>query len=221
MNPNLSALQLALSLFLPRLPSALLITVEVTVSAGAIGLSLGLVLALFRLSPSRILSSAARLVIDIVRVIPIPPFLYLVYFGFLVTPTKLSPEMAGTIALGVLLAPYMAELYRSGIQSVDTGKVEAGLALGMSPWLIRTRIVFPVAIRVMLPAIGQTLVGTLLDSSFVAVLGGTDVTGIGRRMVNTFFATYLWFVIAAIYFILSFPISRAFSYVERRMSTYL
>lgn len=214
---DINLLREALSFFIQRFPEALFTTIYVTLGASAIGMILGLLLALLRASSNNLTSKLAISIINIVRVIPIPPFLYLVYFGTLILFFPISPELAGMFALGFLLSPVMAELYRSGIQSVNKGYIEVSEALGMSTNLIRRRVVFPIALRIMLPAIGQKIVGTLLDSAFVSVLGGRDITGVGRKVVNTLFATQLYFVIAGIYFAIAFPLSRILSSAERKL----
>jgi His/Glu/Gln/Arg/opine family amino acid ABC transporter permease subunit len=206
----------ALTLYIHRLPAALLVTINITLAASAIGIFLGLLLALAALSHIKALSRISLLVITIFRSIPIPPFLYLAYFFILIYVYPIVPAQAGTLALGILLAPYMAELFRSGLQSVDKGQVEVGQALGMSASTVQRRIVIPQAIQIMLPAIGQLVVGTLLNSAFVAVLGGKDVTGMSRLIIDSTFTTELYIVVALTYFMIAYPLSRGLSYLERR-----
>jgi len=207
--------------YIQRLPAALLVTITITAAASAIGIILGLLLALAGLSHNKALSRSYLIVVTIFRSIPIPPFLYLTYFFILMYIFPIVPAQAGTVALGILLAPSMAELFRCGLQSVAKGQVEAGIALGMSTFTIQHRIVIPQAIRIMLPAIGQLIVGTLLNSAFVAVLGGKDVTGMSRLIIDASFASELYFVVALTYFIIAFPLSRVLSYLDRRWKLYL
>ena len=122
------------------------------------------------------------------------------------------------LALGVNLAFYMAELYRSGLQAVPKGSIEAGYALGMSSAVVNRRIVLPIAVRIMLPAIGQMAVGTLLNSSLVSVIGAREITTLSRDIIDLYFSTPLWWFVAATYFLLAFPLSRFFSWLERRLA---
>jgi polar amino acid transport system permease protein len=154
----------------------------------------------------------------VLRTIPAPPFLLLVYFGWIASIGPVEPAVIGAIAIGVLLTPYMSEIYRSGIQSVRSGQVEAGFALGMSQGMVRRRIILPIAMRLLLPAIGTQIVVTLLNSSFVAIMGGKDLTGMSRNLIYSYFTSELWFVVAATYFIVAYPMSRAFAWLERRLS---
>ena len=216
-NPNFIP---ALTLYIQRLPAAFLVTLTVTAGAVTVGIMLGLLLSLAYLSPSRWLSGLAQAVIYVFRATPVPPFLYLIYFGTLTLLYPIEPRYAGMIGLGILLAPPMAELFRSGIQSVRTGLIEAGRALGMSRTLSYRRIVLPIAIRIMLPAIGQITVGTLLNSAFVAILGAKELTGMTRNIVNAYFTTELYLVLAITYFVIAFPLSRTLTALERRMQAY-
>ena len=112
----------------------------------------------------------------------------------------------------------MAELFRSGLRAVPRGMIEAGYALGMSSATVNRRIVVPIAVRVMLPAIGQMAVGTLLNSSLVSVIGGREITTLSRNIIDLYFSTPLWWIVAATYFLMAFPLSRFFSYLERRLA---
>lgn len=208
----------AFALYIERLAPALFVTSYVTIGAVLIGLSLGLVLALARLSSSVTLSRTTQIIISVLRTIPVPPFLYLVYFSIISTFFPIEPALAGTLALGILLTPYMAEVYRAGIQNVKQGQIEAARALGMPETLVRRRVILPLAIRLMLPAIGAQVVVTLLNSAFVAVMGGKDITGMSRNIIYAWFTSELYFVVALTYFIISYPLSRGLAWLERRLT---
>ena len=207
----------AIALYIDRLPDAVLVTLYVTVGAVVIGMSLGLLLVAARLSTSRWLSRAAQAITSILRTIPVPPFLYLLYFGVISIQT-VEPSVVGMVALGILLTPYMSEIYRSGIQGVRQGQIEAAVALGMSEAQVRRRVVLPIALRLMLPAIGAQIIATLLNSSFVAIMGGKDITGMSRNIIYAWFTNELYFVVAFTYFAISYPMSRGLTWLERRLA---
>lgn len=208
----------ALALYFERLPDAALVTFYVTLIAVVVGMVLGLLLVLARMSARRWLMRLAEGLTAILRTIPAPPFLLLVYFGWIATIGRVEPAVIGAVAIGILVTPYMSEIYRSGIQSVRNGHVEAGLALGMSHGLVRRRIVLPIALRLMLPAIGAQIIVTLLNSSFVAIMGGKDLTGMSRNLIYSYFTSELWFIVAATYFAVAYPMSRILAWLERRLS---
>lgn len=190
----------------------------ITFGAVVVGIGLGLILAIGRASPRWWIAMPARLVVDLGRAVPLLPVLYVVYFGVLAAGLRVEPEEAGIVAIGPGLACYMAEIYRSGFASVPRGPEEAGLALGMSPWRVRMRVTVPLAIIAMLPALGQRVVGTLLDSSIVSAIGARDITGVSRNIIDVYFATSLWWIVAGTYLVIAFPISRLFAYLERRFA---
>ena len=121
----------------------------------------------------------------------------------IINVAPVEPSIIGAIAIGILLTPFMSEIYRSGIQSVRRGYAEAGEALGMSQMTVRRRIIMPIALRLMLPAIGAQVVATLLNSSFVAIIGGKDLTGMSRNIIYSYFTSELWLVVAFTYLAVS------------------
>ena len=207
----------ALDLYIHRLPPALLLTLAVTVAAVAMGLVIGLLLAFMRVSSIQPVAETARWIIIVGRATPLPPVLLLTYFAILSFGLKIEPWMSGAIGLGLNLGPYMAELFRSGIEAVPKGVIEAAEALGLSGLLVRRRVVIPIALRIMLPAIGQLTVGTLLNSAFVSQVATRDITGMSRNIINDLASPELWFVVAFTYFAIAFPLSRGLSFLERRM----
>ena len=203
--------------YFSSLPKALLVTLEVTIGATIIALLIGLLLALMRVSKSKYLYYPAGILIYIGRCVPLPPLQLLVYLS-ITTYILMEPKIAGIIAIGLFTIPYMAELFRSGIQDVSIGMKEAGTSLGMSKWVLAKRIIVPVAVRTMLPAIGQLMVGTMINSAFVSQIGAKDITGMARNIINAFFSTELWIVVAVTYFLIAFPLSRALNWLERRIA---
>lgn len=207
----------ALSTFLKRLPPALAVTLQITAGAAAIALVLGMIIALGRSSPSRLISNMAAWAVYIGRCIPLPPLQLLVYFMIL-SIMPIDAVAAGMIAVGLQFSPYMAELFRSGIAVVPFGQIEAARAMGCSEMLVQRRVIIPVAIRVMLPAIGQLVVGMLLNSAYVSQIGARDITGVARNIINSMFTTEIWLVVALTYFVIAFPVSRFLSWLEKRLA---
>lgn len=205
----------AIMLYMERLPGAILVTLMITFGALGIGTALGLVIALASLSPIKPLAVATRPIVVIGRCIPVPPFLYLIYFSALMLIT-IDAIQAGVLALGILLAPFMSELFRSGIKGVKRGQVEAGLALGMTSGLLYRRIILPIAVRIMFPILGQMAIGTLLNSAFVAVIGARDITGMSRNIINSLFTSELYLIVAVTYFLIAYPASRVLSAIDQR-----
>lgn len=182
-----------------------------------LALTIGMIIALARSSSNRLISNAAAWTVYVGRCIPLPPLQLLVYFMIL-SLMPIDAIVAGMIAVGLQFSPYMAELFRSGIAVVPIGQIEASRAIGCSEMQVRRRVIIPVAIRVMLPAIGQLIVGMLLNSAYVSQIGARDITGIARNIINSMFTTEIWLVVALTYFLIAFPVSRFLAWLEKRLA---
>jgi polar amino acid transport system permease protein len=207
--------------YLAILPEALGNTLLIWLFSVALGICLGLLLALTRLSRARPIAWLSRMVVDVGRSMPLLVIIYLIYFGIIGLIFPIPPLVAASLAIGLKLGFYLSEVFRSGIQGVPVGYVEAAKSLGMGGFLIRRRLVLPIAVRLMLPAIGQYLVGTLLDTSFASTIGAAELTQQGRVIIDLQFATGLWVAVAATYFIMAFPLSRFLALLERRWAVSL
>ncbi|MBF6174306.1 amino acid ABC transporter permease [Nocardia blacklockiae] len=186
-------------LFDSRIESGVLVTLELTVLAMAIGVVLGVVLAVMRLSPNPVLRSVAWVYLWVFRGTPI--YVQLVFWGLFPSLYKTidlgvpfgpqllhmniqdwrTPFLFAMIGLGLNEAGYMAEIVRAGINSVGEGQREASLALGMSWGQTMRRTVLPQAMRVIIPPTGNELISMLKTSSLVAAIPlTTDVYGRAR-----------------------------------------
>lgn len=172
-------------LFDRRISQAALITIELTVIAMAIALVVGVAAAVMRLSDNPVLSGVAWLYIWIFRGTPV--YVQLVFWGLLTsiyqevdlgipfmvqfvhldTESWLTPFSAAVIGLGLNQGSYTAEIIRAGVSSVDDGQREASVALGMSWAQTTRRVVFPQAMRVIIPPFGNEFIGMLKTTSLV------------------------------------------------------
>ncbi|WP_298297747.1 amino acid ABC transporter permease [uncultured Litoreibacter sp.] len=212
------------------------ITVLVTLIGFFMASLTGLILAVMSLSRSIILRQIARFYIEIVRGIPI--IVLLLYVAFVVAPAvvyainwALEPLGAdpwrtrdfpllwrATLALAIGYSAFIAEVFRAGIQSVEPGQIEAAEALGLSRWQRFRQIVFPQAIRTILPPLGNDFVAMVKDSSLVSVLGVSDITQLGKVTAAgnfRYFETYN--IVALIYLTLTITLSLGLRRLERQM----
>lgn len=196
------------------------ITLGVTAVSIIIGLTIGLVVGLLRLSKYRFISIPMVAYIEFFRNIPALVKLIWVYYMIpILVGIDLSAFTSATIALGIAAGAFFAEIYRAGIEDVDRGHIEAAQSLGMSWSHTMTHIVLPQAIRKMLPAFANTFISFLKFSSLVSVLGVADLTY--RTQVistQTFRPLELYTMLALIYFVLCFILSQGVSWLERRMA---
>ncbi len=212
------------------------ITIFVTVVAFTLACAMGLGLALMALSGSIWMRQAARLYVEIVRGIPI--IVLLLYVAFVLAPGLVTlwnwltgplgfPEWRtrdfpliwrAIIALTIAYAAFLSEIFRAGLQSVEKGQIEAAMALGLNRWQRFRHIVFPQAIRTILPPLGNDFVAMVKDSSLVSVLGVSDITQLGKVTAAgnfRYFETYN--VVALIYLTMTITLSILLRRFEARM----
>ena len=183
------------------------------------GVILGVVFALMKLSKNPLLKGFAVAYIEIVRGTPMMVQMFIVYYGL---PKLLGIDFEditlGIVAVSLNSAAYVAEIIRAGILSIDKGQMEAARSLGMSHRLAMTNIIIPQAFKNILPALGNEFITLIKESAIVSIIG------IHELMYNTDTVrgnTYKPFspliVAAAIYFIITFTISKLLGKLERRL----
>jgi polar amino acid transport system permease protein len=122
------------------------------------------------------------------------------------------------LALMIGYSAFIAEVFRAGILSVDKGQVEAAKALGLSRYQRFRLVIFPQAIRVILPPLGNDFIAMVKDSSLVSVLGVADITQMGKVYASgsfRFFETYS--IVAYVYLVLTIGLSLGLRGLERRL----
>lgn len=216
------------------------VTVFVTLVGFSLATLLGLGVALLALSESTVLRQVARFYTEVIRGVPILVLLFYIAFvgapglvalvNFVITPLVatgyLEPMQVrdvplmwrAILALTIGYSAFIGEVFRAGIQSVDQGQVEAAKALGLSRYQRFRLVVFPQAIRVILPPLGNDFVAMVKDSSLVSVLGVSDITQMGKVYASgsfRFFETYS--IVAYVYLILTIGLSLALRALERRL----
>ncbi|MCQ9210027.1 amino acid ABC transporter permease [Granulicatella seriolae] len=182
-----------------------------------IGLVFGTLLALMRISSNKILSFLAKVYIDIIRGTPLLVQLYIVYFG-LSTFFNLSDFMSGVMAIGVNTVAYVAEIIRSGIQSVDKGQFEAARSIGMPKAMAMRKIIFPQAFKNILPAIGNEFATLIKETSIVSFIGIKDLMFSSDTVRGATFSVFPPLLIAAaIYYMMTTTVSFFMNIVERKL----
>ncbi|MDW5315545.1 amino acid ABC transporter permease [Rhizobium sp. PL01] len=216
------------------------ITIFVTLVGFFLATALGLGIALMALSDRAALRQIARFYTEVIRGIPILVLLFYIAFAgapalvvminFILSPLisagamepmvvrDLSLIWRSIIALSIGYSAFIAEVFRAGILSVDKGQIEAAKALGLSRYQRFRLVVFPQAIRVILPPLGNDFVAMVKDSSLVSVLGVADITQAGKIYASgsfRFFETYS--IVAYIYLILTVGLSLGLRRLEQRL----
>ncbi len=205
------------------LAHGLRITLELSALSFLLSLVIGLVVALCRLAPSRLLRAVAYVYTQVFRALSLYVYVLFLYFGIAaVFGINLGTFTAGVVALTLLNSAYMAEIYRSAIQSVEPGQREAALAVGLGHTRSFASVVLPQAIRVAVPGLVNQAVDIIKDSSIVAVIGLFDLMGTTIQLVNSERAPFeLYTVTALTYIALILLVSAAAALLERRLARHL
>lgn len=197
--------------------TALLKTLEFT-AAGFIGAALlGLVLALLRLSPLRLMRLPAAVYTEVFKNVPLLAIIFLTYFGLPSAGIHLGIFEAGTLSLIIFYAAYLSEIFRAAIGGVHSGQQEAAQALGLNRRTTFTHVVFPQALRIALPGTNTMLVDLLKSTSLLVTISAAELMSEGQLIASqTFRALEVYLVIAAIYFALCYPLSQILLWFERK-----
>jgi len=206
-------------LFDHRIISGLRVTLELTVIAMAIGVVLGVLLAVMRLSPNKLVSGASWLYIWFFRGTPVLVQILFWYYIAALYPkidlgvpfgpsvihadanTLIVAFTAGVLALGLNEGAYMAEIVRAGIISVDEGQSDAARSLGMTRLQTMRRIVLPQAMRVIIPPTGNETISMLKTTSLVSVIAVPDLLYAAQEIYSVNFKTIPLLIVASIWYL--------------------
>ncbi|MGC1307357.1 MAG: amino acid ABC transporter permease, partial [Phormidesmis sp.] len=162
---------------LPALLQGALITLQLTAVAVLLGSIGGIALGIARLSKIWLIRLAARVYIDFFRGTPLLVQLFMIYFGVPPLVRSIGIDFtfnqwsAAVVGLSLNSAAYLAEIVRAGIQSIEAGQKEASESLGLGPAQTMRYVVFPQALRRMIPPLGNEFITLLKDTSLVAIIG--------------------------------------------------
>lgn len=221
---RLEPLQVVFNAF-PTLLAGTLVTLGLAAVSVLFGLVGGSLLGIARLSSMRWLRWLARIYIDFFRGTPLLVQIFMIYFGIpaLIQEFGLNFSfdrfLAAVLALSLNSAAYIGEIVRAGIQSIDAGQTEAAQSLGLNATQTMRYVIFPQALRRMLPPLGNEFITLLKDTSLVAVIGFEELFRQGQLIVATNYRPFeLYAAVAVIYLVLTLFSSQVFSYLERLMN---
>lgn len=226
------------------LTKGLLITIQVAVWGGILGLSIGLTMGLCRVSKVAGLRMLSRGYVELVRNMAPVPFLFIMFFfvgnqllkplelgeffshapplvqavmNFLFGDTNLLRNfIAAMIALALYEGAYITEIVRAGIQSIEKGQWEAGQSIGLTRLQLLRYIILPQAIQKVAPPLANQSIQLIKDSSLVSLLSIQELTFMGQEIAHSTTRFFeTWIIIAAMYFCLCWGLSRLYKRLER------
>ncbi|NEN04968.1 amino acid ABC transporter permease [Diaminobutyricibacter tongyongensis] len=197
----------------------LLYTLLVSVLALIFGNVIGLIVASIRMSNQKILSGVAYVYIEFFRTTPaLVQLIWIFYVVPILFNISLDPITAGVVALSMNAGAFLAEIFRGGIQAVPIGQRDASFVLGLSRITMFWSVVFPQAVRTMLPATGNVFVSLVKDSSLLSVIAVPELTYQAQQLAtSTFRPLEVYTLLAVTYFIVAFPLTRGIGRLEKRL----
>ncbi|QUL99672.1 MAG: amino acid ABC transporter permease [Candidatus Fermentithermobacillus carboniphilus] len=203
---------------LPTLLKATGVTLKLTVLAMCVGLAIGTLAALMRISRNRLLSSLSLAYVTFFRGTPLVVQILIIYFALPQIGVKLDRFWSAVVALGINAGAYIAEIIRAAIESIDKGQMEAARSLGMSYGLAMRRVIIPQTYRRLLPPLGNEFIAMLKDTSLIALIGGEELTRAGQHIISATFRPWpVYLTVAGIYLSLTALFSCLVRFGERRL----
>lgn len=218
-----------LGTYYPLFIQGTITTILISVLTVILGMGIGIIAAILKISRFRLLRGISTAYIELTRGTPVMVQIYIWYFGignilnipdiYIGKDLSISRLTLGVVALALNSGAYVAEIIRAGILAVDKGQREAAESLGMKKSMTLKYIIIPQAIKTILPAIGNEFIVLIKESSILYIIGIQDLMAKTNTVVSSTFQTIAPFIVAsAIYFVLTFGLSRLIGCFERRLN---
>lgn len=201
---------------LPLFFRGIRVTLSVSFFALLLSIPIGTVAGLFRVSRFRVLRAAAALYVEFFRGVPLLVLLIWIFF-VLGRFFRLTPYWSAVSGLGIFSGAFVAEIVRSGVQSVPKGQMEAARASGMTYLEAMRYVILPQALRKVLPPMASQFIILVKDSSLVSVISIVDLSMVAKNLVATTFRSIeVWTFAAMLYFCVTYGLSQLIAFCERR-----
>ena len=204
------------------LTDGLAVTLQITLCAVILGIVLGFLVAIVRSTHDRtgklkILNALCNLYLTVIRGTPVVVQLLIIYF-VIFGSTDISKVMVAVLAFGINSGAYVAEIFRSGIMSIDNGQFEAGRSLGFNYRQTMIYIVMPQAFKNVLPALGNEFISLLKETSVSGYIALQDLTKGGDIIRSRTYDAFMPLIaVALIYLVMVLVFSRLVGLLERRL----
>lgn len=197
-------------------------TIPLTAVSFVIGLALAVVVALMRLSRARVLSAMARLYVSVIRGTPLLVQLYIVFYGLPSLGLTIPSWPAAVIAFSLNVGGYAAEVVRGAILAVPRGQWEAATTVGMGYATTMRRVVLPQAARISVPALSNTLISLVKDTSLASAVLVTETLRQAQQIAAPTYQFFSLYVLAAAYYwVVCLALSTGQSRLEHRLERYV
>lgn len=196
-------------------------TLQLSAVAIALALALSLVLSLGLRSRYTVLHWPIVAFIEVVRNTPFLVQIFVLFFGLPVLGVRMSPTVTAMVALTLNGAAYVTEIIRGGLESINKGQTEAGLALGLRPLQVFRFVILKPALRAIYPSLVSQFIFLMLTSSIVSSISADELTHVAAVLEGRTFRSFeIYFAVAGLYLLMSALLSAAFAVIYRATLNY-
>lgn len=203
----------------PVLLTGIKLTIIITVVGLVFGFALGAAAGLLKLSRNALLRRLAGAYVESIRGTPLMVQVLFLYFGLpLALGMRIPPLTAGIVAIALNSGAYIAEIVRGAVQSINPGQTEAARSIGLSRFQAMRYVIWPQALKRMIPPLGNQFIISLKDTSLLVVIGVGELTRTGQEIISVNFRAFeVWLTVAIMYLVLTMTISKVLGVVECRV----
>lgn len=201
-----------------KLWGGLLLSLELAVLSIANGIVIGLALALAYVSAGRIVRGAIAAYVEAIRNVPLLLLVYLVFYGLpQAVDVRYSATTSFVVTLSLYSGAYLVEVFRSGLDAIPAGQIDAAKAIGLTPWQRLRFVRLPAMTRIALPALSNTFISLFKDTSVASVIAVPELTW-GAQWINnnTFRIVEVYLVVTAMYLVTGYALLFLLRMLERR-----
>jgi His/Glu/Gln/Arg/opine family amino acid ABC transporter permease subunit len=193
-------------------------TVALAAAVMVLGTVAGVIVGLLRFTPWPRVSGAVAWAVEVVRAVPLLLLIFFIFFGLPALGVKLATFPAAVLALGLWMTVNTAEVVRGGIQSIARGQFEAARSVGLGELQTIRHVIFPQAVRRMIPPFVGLCTILVKDTSLAAIIGVFELTRAAQETIERTFRSFeIYLAAAAIYFVVCFPLTRLAQRFEARL----
>ncbi len=206
---------------IPMLMRGLKLTLQITVGGIFFGFLLGSGVGLLKISRNFFIRKLAGIYIESIRGTPMLVQAMFLYYGLpMAIGIRISPITAGIIIIAVNSGAYIAEIVRGAVQSINPGQMEAGRSIGLTHTQTMLYIIWPQALKRMIPPLGNQFIISLKDTSLLMVIGVGELMRTGQEITAVNFRAFeVYMAVALVYLVMTISISRAMIFFENRLNT--
>ncbi len=193
-------------------------TMLISLGATILGFIIGVMGGLARVSGNFILREVVTVYVELFRGTPLLVQIYIFYFCIATVVHLDNPLIIGTVTLAIFSGAYITEMVRAGIESIEKGQIEAARSTGLSEWQTMRHIVFPQALRRIIPPVTGQFVSVVKDSSLLSVIAVRELTKASEIINATTYKTFeAYLPLAFLYLLITYPLSCLTRRLEERM----